>query len=313
MQPLISICIPAYKNEIFFKRLMDSIVIQNFKDFEVIITDDSPDKSISYLCDKYKNYFPLVYYWNESSLGTPANWNYAISKAKGDWIKIMHADDWFESENSLLGFAQATKLGFSFIFSEYYNINLDNNSYQKIKLSKVELSLLKASPYNLFKKNTIGPPSTTLIKRSDNKLLYDENIKWVVDFEYYIRYLSLKNSFTYIAKPLVNIGIHEGQVTKKSFRIKEVEIPENIYLINKIETKHLKNIFVFDYYWRLLRNLRITDIEDFSPFIDIKTVPIQIKKMMKIQSYFSFVILKKGIFSKTLMSIFFLLNYVKKA
>ncbi len=312
MEPLISICIPAFKNEALFKRLLDSIVIQKFKDFEVIITDDSPNKNLQLLCENYKNIFQLSYHWNSPALGTPANWNFAISKAVGKWIKIMHTDDWFASENSLSVFAELTTHGFSFIFSGYCNVDLDNNIYQKIKLSKVDLSLLKASPFNLFTKNAIGPPSTTLIRRSDNKLLYDENIKWVVDFEYYIRYLSLQNSFTYIAKPIINIGIHQGQVTKTSFRIKEVEIPENIYLLNKIGTRHLKNIFVYDYYWRLLRNLRIKDIKDFSPFINLEMVPIQIKKMIKFQSSFSYIILRQGIFSKTLMSIFFLLNYFKK-
>ena len=40
---LISICIPAYKHPDFLKRLLDSISIQSFRDFEVIISDDSPD------------------------------------------------------------------------------------------------------------------------------------------------------------------------------------------------------------------------------------------------------------------------------
>ena len=37
---LISICIPAYKHPDFLKRLLDSISIQSFKNFEVIISDD---------------------------------------------------------------------------------------------------------------------------------------------------------------------------------------------------------------------------------------------------------------------------------
>ena len=46
MTPLISICIPAYKRAAFIKRLLDSIAIQSFQDYEVVITDDSPGDDV---------------------------------------------------------------------------------------------------------------------------------------------------------------------------------------------------------------------------------------------------------------------------
>ena len=47
--PLISICIPAYKRIDYLQKLLDSISIQTFKDYEVIVTDDSPDESVEIL------------------------------------------------------------------------------------------------------------------------------------------------------------------------------------------------------------------------------------------------------------------------
>ncbi|MGZ5190970.1 MAG: glycosyltransferase family 2 protein, partial [Flavisolibacter sp.] len=38
MKPFVSICIPAYKRPDFLIRLLDSIRVQTFKDFEVIVT-----------------------------------------------------------------------------------------------------------------------------------------------------------------------------------------------------------------------------------------------------------------------------------
>jgi glycosyltransferase involved in cell wall biosynthesis len=52
--PFISICIPAYKRTNYLKRLLDSIVLQNFHDFEVIISDDSNDNSVSELIHDFK-------------------------------------------------------------------------------------------------------------------------------------------------------------------------------------------------------------------------------------------------------------------
>lgn len=309
MQPLISICIPAYKNEALFKRLLDSIHIQLFTNFEVIVTDDSPNERIEILCKEFKQKFEISYFRNETSLGSPANWNYAISKAEGEWIKIMHADDWFTSKDSLSMFVKAIKSGVSFIFSAYSNVNIGDNSSKRNRLSVWELTLLKNSPFNLFKKNFIGHPSTTLIKKNSDKIFYDETINWVVDFDYYIRYLSHYKNFVYIETPLINIGIHKNQITKSSFRIKEVEIPENLYLLKKIGVQKLKNIFVYDYYWRLCRNLQLRKPSDIIPYYQAESIPKPILKIIKFQSKLSKSFLQIGLFSKSTMCIGYLRNY----
>ena len=39
----VSICVPAYKNPVGVERLLESIKVQSFTDYEVVVTDDSPD------------------------------------------------------------------------------------------------------------------------------------------------------------------------------------------------------------------------------------------------------------------------------
>src|SRR5688500_12792749 len=103
-QPFISICIPAYKRVEFLKRLLDSIVIQEFRDMEVIVTDDSPGHEIEALCALYETLFTIRYFKNPISLGTPENWNESIRRANGQWIKLVHDDDWFSGPDSLACF-----------------------------------------------------------------------------------------------------------------------------------------------------------------------------------------------------------------
>ena len=91
--PFISICIPAYKRADYLDRLLKSIAVQSFKNFEVIITDDSPDESLLLLTQLYKKQLPIYYKRNLEALGTPENWNEGIRLARGQWIKIMHDDD----------------------------------------------------------------------------------------------------------------------------------------------------------------------------------------------------------------------------
>ncbi len=299
--PFISICIPAYKNPWHLRRLLDSIAIQTYKDFEVIITDDSPDELLVPVISDYKPLFEIVYLRNEIALGTPANWNFAISNAKGQWIKLMHDDDWFANEKSLEIFASTAlnSEGMDFIFCVFNEV--EKNIVRKHKVSDAEKFLLKKSPINLFKRNFIGPPSTTLVK--NNKLTwYDENTKWVVDFEFYIRCLK-QTRFFLIDEFLVNIGIHTAQVTKQAFRNPLVEIPENIYLLNKIGSDNLKNFFLYDYYWRLFRNLKMRNFKSIDSFSSGNKLPDELEKMLLFQFKIPLSILKIGLFSKGLMFI----------
>jgi glycosyltransferase involved in cell wall biosynthesis len=299
--PLISICIPAYKNADYLRRLLNSIAVQTFKNFDVIITDDSPDTSLESLINQYSDKFILRYYKNRIPLGTPANWNYAISKAQGQWIKLMHDDDWFSAEKSLEIFASATSnnQNCNFIFSGFTEIS--DCGIKSYVINSLEKSLLKKSPLNLFKKNFIGHPSTTLIK-NNRQTWYDEKIKWVVDFEFYIRCLNQTKFFS-LQQTLINIGIHGNQVTKQVFRKAEIEIPENLYLLNKLGEKSLTNIFVYDYYWRLFRNLGIRNVNQVLHFSNNNGISLPLKKMIIIQSKIPLSILRQGIFSKGFMLI----------
>lgn len=308
LSPLISICIPAYKNEKFLKRLLNSILIQTYKNYEVIVTDDSPDKNLEILCDDFKPLFRITYYHNQLPKGSPSNWNFAISKAKGEWIKMMHNDDWFADANSLQNFGDKTNDKVSFVFSAYNNVFEVEKVQRVVRLNRIDLFILQNSPFNLFKKNFIGHPSTTLIRKSLD-FQYDENIKWVVDFEYYIRVLKTV-PLVYIENDLINIGIHEDQITKQSFRKPEIEIPENIYLLNKIGHNKLKNIFVYDYYWRLFRNLKIRTIDDLHLYTKLSVSPY-LYRMIKIQKIFPSYILKVGIFSKLIMTLSYITIFRK--
>ena len=101
--PEISICIPTFNQTFYLKKLLDSILIQTFTNFEIIISDDSSTDDVYDLISSYRHFFidKITYVRNAKSLGPPTNWNNSISLAKGKWIKIMHHDDCFSSLNSL--------------------------------------------------------------------------------------------------------------------------------------------------------------------------------------------------------------------
>lgn len=277
---------------------MESISIQTFPDYEIVVTDDSPDDSVG----EYLNsgvFHNLRYFRNPSALGTPENWNEAIRKSNGTWIKIMHDDDWFSQPDSLEHFYNASRYqNAQFCFCAFTNV-WENGKEEEVRLSSYNEGLLRKNPINLFKFNFIGNPSCTLIRRDDN-ILYDNSFKWVVDFEYYIRYLRAHPDFHYIDQPLINVGMNEDQVTGYTFRKPNVEIPENLKMGENFGESIFKNIFVYDYYWRLLRNLGIRSQADIQKHYD-GVVQKQILAMLNFQRHIPARLLQAGLISKPLM------------
>jgi glycosyltransferase involved in cell wall biosynthesis len=303
----ISVCIPAYKNVDFLKRLLDSITIQTYTHFEVIICDDSPDESVSNFFKSHTAVNNTSYHRNGSSLGTPENWNECIRRAKGEWIKIMHDDDWFADADSLLKFADAVNNNPSvdFIYSSYYSVSPDNNRQLSTHIGWRE-KMMHKNPYTLISTNIIGPPSA-VIYRNDPRFEFDRKFKWLVDIEFYARYLSVHKSL-YLPQPLINIGLNEFQVTKQSSLVREIEIPEYFQFFSKAGFKQLNNIMVYDAWWRLFRNLKIKSAADIEQSGYKGSIDAKLLSIIKFQSVFPQLLFKSGVFSKVLMFVHFMFN-----
>jgi glycosyltransferase involved in cell wall biosynthesis len=308
-QPFISICIPAYKRLPFLTRLLNSIAEQTYTDFEVILSDDSPDDTVSDFLKSYEHHFMIHYFKNNPSLGTPANWNLAISKAHGEWIKLMHDDDWFTDKDSLQQFADATKQGPKFIYAAYSNFLEHNQTKQLVQHKSKAIQNILKQPLLLLSENIIGPPSVTLFHKSISEK-YDERMKWRVDLEYYIRILQQEKEVYAISQNLIQVGVSESQVTNYCINVPSVELPEGHLLLTKYGTAPLKNIIVFDAWWRILRNCGIRSLQDLTQFGD-QYWPTCIQQMVLLQSKFSSHFLKKGIFSKMGMTYSYIQNYIQ--
>lgn len=308
--PFISICIPAYKRVNYLKRLLNSIEIQLFKNFEIIISDDSDDNSVFELIEISTLKDMIKYYKNEKSLGTPANWNYAISKANGEWIKIMHDDDWFTSELSLKQFYNATFDGTRMIVSGYSNFFEKNGSIEKKSSTNDQRNKVLNQPLLLLSENIIGPPSVIMVHK-DVLEKYDERLKWRVDLEFYVRVILNEKKIKYIEEDCVRVGISESQVTNYCINIPYVEIPEAQILISKFGTKSLRNIVIYDAWWRIFRNCKIRNEHELINYSN-NNWPKCIFQMVRFQSKFKISVIKIGPISKMLMLISYLKNIINK-
>jgi len=230
-----SICIPTFKQPQLLKILLKSIEIQTFKNFEVIISDDSSDNSVEIVARENWT-FDLKYYKNEKALGSPENWNNSIEKATGQWIKLMHHDDYFENEKSLKIMYDAISKNneFDFFFCSTIIYNIKTKETILYNPNEKYISTLEKLPINLFFANVIGAPSATIFKR-EIPIKFDKSLIWLVDIEFYTQVILKYKIYRILDRLIVTCADVENQLTTSLIDNKKVEAFEFFYCYQKLK------------------------------------------------------------------------------
>jgi glycosyltransferase involved in cell wall biosynthesis len=99
MEPILSICIPSYNRPQWLERALKSITSQSstlsLQEVEIIITDDSSTNICEAISrDILKHWSGKSnYYRNTNRLGMVGNWNQGIQLASGQYVLVLHDDD----------------------------------------------------------------------------------------------------------------------------------------------------------------------------------------------------------------------------
>ncbi len=300
-KPRVSICIPAYKQPLLLERCLHSLRLQAFTSFEVIVTDDSPDEAVEDLVRDFRAGFPLRYEKNPFPLGSPANWNAGLSMATGEYVKILHHDDWLRSPQALGGCVEAldSRADASLVYSTSVNI-YPNNSETFNTTTLARLERLNRQPASLLLGNFIGAPSTVLFRRYPG-LSFDPALKWLVDIDYYIELLK-RGPALYIETPLVNIGVHELQVTNAVQGDPGVVLPEWAHVLGKDPAYARQGWKMYDLLWRMLRNFGIRDQQELERYCNRTPVPAVFRQIVRAQAKVPAAVLRNGPASKAVMS-----------
>lgn len=266
----VSVCIPTYNQVEYLKKCIDSVLIQDYRNKEVIISDDSSTDDVKNYIDSL-NSPDIKYFRNSPALGTPLNWNNAISKASGEYIKVLHHDDFFTQPNSLSLFAKSLDgnpaSDFAFSAAEVWYLGSGVKRIHSCSVKK--LAQLKSDPEILFFANLIGAPSATIFRRKLD-VKFDGCFKWLVDIDFYISALKKNKNIVYIDQPLV-CTIHgaEGQVTGQVETNKSVQIKEHIVLLDRvISNKKLEKPYR-QFFDELFLQYGISDLKDVENYVNI--------------------------------------------
>ncbi|MFL2098026.1 glycosyltransferase family 2 protein [Marinilactibacillus psychrotolerans] len=94
----LSVIVPVYNLENYIEQCIDSILVQTYSDFELLIIDDgSTDRSLSIINDYSKNDNRIRVITKENE-GISLTRNRGIQEASGDYLYFVDGDDWIHKE-----------------------------------------------------------------------------------------------------------------------------------------------------------------------------------------------------------------------
>ena len=207
--PKISVIMAVYNGEKYLKLAIDSVLSQNFRDYEFIIVDDCSNDSTPAIISSYQDE-RIVYIRNQKNLGQTPSLNIALNIAKGNYIARIDADDIY-----LQG-----KLQKQFVFMKKHpevavcgtaGIKIDENGKETAvysppsKPSDIYFSIFYRSP--LIHVSVIMVRSIILENGG-----YDENYAYCADFALWSKLVKNKYKITNLQDNLIKYREFSGSI-----------------------------------------------------------------------------------------------------
>ena len=202
---LVSVILPYYKKINYIKQTINSILNQDYKNFEIIlIYDDEDKKDLKTIKKIIKNKKKIKIFVNNKNIGAGYSRNRGILLSKGKYIAFIDADDLWEK----------SKLKLQIKYMEKNNLKFTHTSYKILKENKI-VGIRKARNFftykDLLKSCDIGL-STVIIKRDVFlKKIKFPNLKTKEDFIFWLRLL--KKNINLIA---INKNLSKWRKSKNS-------------------------------------------------------------------------------------------------
>lgn len=98
--PLVSIIVNCYNQGHYLERSVRSVLSQTFVDLECIIVDDGSTDNTRQIAESLMVLDSRVKYYFQKNGGLASARNFGGSKAKGEWIQYLDADDWIHEDKT---------------------------------------------------------------------------------------------------------------------------------------------------------------------------------------------------------------------
>jgi glycosyltransferase involved in cell wall biosynthesis len=210
---LVSIIMPAYNGEAFITQAIDSVLMQTYPHWELIVVNDGSTDATAQIVSAYEN--PQIRLVDQENQGQAAALNRGLDLARGDYITTLDVDDWFTA-NSLLERVRFLDKNpeFGAVYGDGYYCDVDGKPI--CRFSEFRIGSVDGDVYDVLISNPFFGTGANIMARrqvfTKQQLRYDESITWCQDHDIYIR-MAESTSFGNIDEIILWYRLHEANMT----------------------------------------------------------------------------------------------------
>jgi glycosyltransferase involved in cell wall biosynthesis len=229
--PFFSIITINLNNKIGLTSTIESVVNQNYKDFEFLIIDGkSNDGSVDVINDNLNN---INFYISEKDLGIYDAMNKGIKYSNGNFLVFMNSGDIFYNEDVLKNVYTYLIKNDCFILYGDHAVN-DNNIIYNSKAKKIK---------NIYKGSIASHQSMFFNRKIFNKKIYNTYYKYAADYDLF--YFIYNNHF----RELHYLDIIISTISKNGLsESNSIATYSQFFNISKKYSKNKLFIYLFFYY-----------------------------------------------------------------
>lgn len=224
MQPCVSIIIPIYNAEATLRRCVDSVLGQEYTDFELILADDGSRDGSGPLCDAYAQADSRVRVLHKENSGVSDTRNQAMSAAQGRYLQFLDADDWITPNATKLLVRTAESHQCDLVISDFYRVVGDRVSPkgdidEDGPLTREEYAAhMMENPADFY----YGVLWNKLYRRDiieSHQLRMDPDISWCEDFLFNLEYIRHAMRFFALQVPVYYYVKTKGSLASQGMSI----------------------------------------------------------------------------------------------
>jgi len=210
-RPIVSIIIPTFNRAGMIHRAIESIKLQTFNDWELIVVDDASTDSTEEIIQTYmRDDQRIRYIKHEKNQGGSAARNTGIKNSKGSYIALLDDDDrWYPEKLRLQYDYLQNYPETGLVYSGFCYVDYETDKIIKSVRPRYQGNVSSI----ILKNNIIGSP-TPLIRNEcfQRAGLFDEKLSSCQDWDMWIR-ISQYCSFAYVKECLAEVTMHGRQIS----------------------------------------------------------------------------------------------------
>lgn len=122
MNPNVSIIVPVYNAESCLRRCVESVLNQEYADFELLLADDGSQDGSAALCDEFAAGDHRVRVFHKENSGVSDTRNLCLEQARGRFLQFLDADDWITPDATKLLVRAMEERQCDLVISDFYRV-----------------------------------------------------------------------------------------------------------------------------------------------------------------------------------------------